>query len=200
MPSKDSSAKTQESTLDIVRPPAPPSEGVNFFGMRMAPKAAKIVKGITATGLLGLAAWLLQNFLQLRGLVNLLASRIDLAFLVLCLFVFVWVLTVGARRAFTFRLVAGLLLVTSGVGIDYLVPRPQTISSEARKGELPSRAESEGKARGEPAIRIVIEYLRTDWGKPYNPRTLFMAYYLLNGTPSLSPVDLLAEIKLELVS
>jgi len=46
-----------------------------------------------------------------------------------------------------------------------------------------------------PPVRIDIDYMRTDWGHAYNPRTLLMAYYRLNGTPSLSPIDLWAEIR-----
>jgi hypothetical protein len=38
-------------------------------------------------------------------------------------------------------------------------------------------------------FHVTIDHFRPDWDKPYNPRTLFMAYYLLNGAPTLSPID-----------
>jgi hypothetical protein len=45
-------------------------------------------------------------------------------------------------------------------------------------------------------FRIVISHLRTDWGHPYNPRTLIMAYYLLNKSPRLSPIDLWIDLRI----
>lgn len=43
-------------------------------------------------------------------------------------------------------------------------------------------------------LHISINYLRTDWDKPYSPKTLFMAYYLLNNHPFLSPIDIWVNI------
>lgn len=45
-------------------------------------------------------------------------------------------------------------------------------------------------------LHISIDYIRTEWQRPYSPRTIFMAYYLLNKKPVLSPVDLFAEINI----
>jgi hypothetical protein len=49
--------------------------------------------------------------------------------------------------------------------------------------------------RGNP-LRAVINYIRTDWGHTYNPRTLFMAHYRLDTVPALSPIDMLMNIRL----
>lgn len=43
--------------------------------------------------------------------------------------------------------------------------------------------------------RLVIKYIRTDWGHQYNPRTLIMAYYLVNNQPTLSPIDLWLDLR-----
>jgi hypothetical protein len=64
------------------------------------------------------------EFLQLRGVVNLLASRIDLAFLALSLIVIGLVLTIGWRRRRLLRIVIGIAIIFVTVGIDWLAPKP----------------------------------------------------------------------------
>jgi hypothetical protein len=44
-------------------------------------------------------------------------------------------------------------------------------------------------------FRVVIDYIRTDSGM-YGKRTLFMAYYLLDKLPALSPIDLATKLRI----
>jgi hypothetical protein len=60
---------------------------------------------------LGVAEWLFQNFLQLRGVVDLLASRIDLVFLWLACLAAVWILTAGIKRKTTIRSMIAIALI-----------------------------------------------------------------------------------------
>ena len=93
---------------------------------RVTPRQAAFIKIGAATPILAVAGWLLQNFLQLRGVVNLLASRVDLGFLAVCLFLVVWVLTIGLPRKEMWRLIFGVIIVLVAIGIDRLAPLPTT--------------------------------------------------------------------------
>ena len=75
--------------------------------------------------LLGFVGWLLQNFLQLRGVVDLLASRIDLVFLWGCLFVVGWILTINVQRKGFARIVIGIFLGAVVYGLDMWAPKPK---------------------------------------------------------------------------
>jgi hypothetical protein len=98
---------------------------------------AVIAKGGIAILLLGTAEWLFQNFLQLRGIVNLLASRIDLALFGLTLMAILWVLTVGIARKAPLRLI-GALVVTGGcTWLDWSAPRlPNPNESAAQQPSI----------------------------------------------------------------
>src|ERR1700731_792588 len=77
--------------------------------------AVQVIKTVIKAGvilaLLSWAGWSLQNFLQLRGVVNVLASRINLVFLFVALFSAGWMLTVGFRRKALWRVFFGLILL-----------------------------------------------------------------------------------------
>jgi hypothetical protein len=71
--------RKQEENKQIVRSePSTVQTAVRIHHDRIPAKYTPYVKGVVGLSLLGFAGWLLQNFLQLRGVVNLLASRIDL--------------------------------------------------------------------------------------------------------------------------
>jgi hypothetical protein len=53
---------------------------VQMWRWRVTPKMAALIRAGMAIPAIGVAGWLLQNFLQLRGVVNLAASRVDLFF------------------------------------------------------------------------------------------------------------------------
>jgi len=76
--------------------------------------------------LLGLTGWLLQNFLQLRGVVNLIASRIDLGFLFLALVLFGWLITSASECRKLYRTVTVILCLFIVVGLDIWAPKPQS--------------------------------------------------------------------------
>lgn len=86
--------------------------------------------------LLGFAGWLLQNFLQLRGVVNLIASRIDLSFLFLTLVLFGWLIT--SRKLYRSATVILCLFVVTG--LDVWAPKP--VSSFKRPAPLAPIAKS----------------------------------------------------------
>jgi hypothetical protein len=74
---------------------------------------------------IAVAGWLVQNFLQLRGVVNLTASRVDLAFIVLALFVAGFALTIGWRHKRIWRLAIFVFLAMGAFVVDHSVPKPQ---------------------------------------------------------------------------
>jgi hypothetical protein len=89
----------EDDSREIVRkgevlPPAPIAEEINFWRRRQV--------RVYGSGLflLGIAAWLGQNFFQLRGYVNLLASRIDLycAAALVVLWIWIWARNIAAPK------------------------------------------------------------------------------------------------------
>jgi hypothetical protein len=78
---------------------------------------------------LGVAGWLLQNFLQLRGFVNLLASRIDLAFMALCMLAVGCAITIGLRRKRLWRILILVGLIVCALAVDNWAPKPVTAHS-----------------------------------------------------------------------
>lgn len=124
---------------------------VQVWRWRVTPKAATIVKGAAALTLLGVAGWLLQNFLQLRGVVNLLASRIDLAFLAVVVFLAGCAMTMGLRHKKGWRIVIGIAVAIAALLVDVVAPKPANVTSAqtAATKEANSRAisESEGTAK-----------------------------------------------------
>ena len=104
---------------------------VQIWRWRVTPNNARLIKFGAVLPALAFAGWLLQNFLQLRGVVNLLASRIVLGVLALCIFFVVCVLTIGLERKLTWRLVVGVVIVLLTLGTDRLAPIPQLQMSPA---------------------------------------------------------------------
>jgi len=89
-------------------------------------RAFKTTRVVGVGGLIVLAGWLFQNFLQLRGVVNLLLSRVDLLLIVLCLFAIACALTMGFRRKRLWRIVALCLLIFSALAVDWILPKSAT--------------------------------------------------------------------------
>lgn len=112
---------------EILPPPRGP-ELVQIWGWRVNPKMARAIKVGTALPLFAVAGWLLQNFLQLRGIVNLTASRIDLALLALCIFGVVCLWTIGSHRKRKSRIALGIAIFIIAFVIDWLAPKPQVTS------------------------------------------------------------------------
>lgn len=102
---------------------------VQVWRWRVTPKAATIIKGAATLSLLGVAGWLLQNFLQLRGVVNLLASRIDLAFLAVIVFLAGCALTIGLPHKKAWRMVIGIAVAIVALLVDLVAPKPTNVTT-----------------------------------------------------------------------
>ena len=128
----------------------PPSdhESVQIWHWHVPRKAWKAIKFVSVVSLLSFAAWLFQNFLQLRGVVNLLASRVDLAILGLCLLFALYVLTIEWQRKGTFRIAIGLAIVAAVFGIDWLAPKPNAPQADKSGRNTPSNVPSAAAAEG----------------------------------------------------
>jgi hypothetical protein len=95
------------------------------------PTVVKAVKAGSALVLFGFAEWAFQNFLSLRGVVDLLASRIQLLILAACLTGIVCIVTSGTSRARRYRIL-GLLVSFGVVGfLDWWAPKPNDSSGRA---------------------------------------------------------------------
>jgi hypothetical protein len=123
------------SNLPEFIPPQNQIASVPVLRWRVTPKIASALKIGAAVPLLGVAGWLLQNFLQLRGVVNLLASRIDLVLLAIFLFGGACVLTIGMQRRRVWRVVAFIVIALAAAGIDLWAPKPLIQSGSS----LPTR-------------------------------------------------------------
>ncbi len=128
---------------EILPPERNDSGTVQFWRWSVSARKAKAIRLALAIPSLGLAGWLLQNFLQLRGVVDLLASRIDLAFLWLALTIAGCAAVAGVFRRQ--KLIAGIVAFISlaiVVGLDWWAPKPNSSPStelfmECDLGELP---------------------------------------------------------------
>lgn len=97
---------------------------VRMWWWQVQPKTARIIKIGAALPAIGCAGWLFQNFLQLRGVVNLTASRIDLALLALCIVFVAYVMTVGSPHKIKLRAILFSIIACLGVAVDLITPKP----------------------------------------------------------------------------
>lgn len=121
----------------------PPAEQdlIKVWRWRVLPKYIPIIKFAGMVPALGVVGWLLQNFLQLRGVVNVTASRIDLAFLALAVFVAGCAATIGFSHKRIWRVVMGIFIFLVALGVDRLTPKPQpqvAISSPSTQPSSPN--------------------------------------------------------------
>jgi hypothetical protein len=101
--------------------------GIGRLSVSFSKKGFTGIRIVSFASLAGFGAWLFSNFLQLRGVVDLLASRIDLVVLGACLFGMVWILTITMSRKRTLRILAALVVPTVMVGLDMWAPKPGAI-------------------------------------------------------------------------
>jgi hypothetical protein len=95
---------------------------VHTWTIRLSPKQWVVVKVGCVTGLLGFAGWCLQNFFQLRGVVDLAVSRIFLG-LMAASFAVVWFM-ISVRLWTSARIIIGIALpVAVIVGLDAWAPK-----------------------------------------------------------------------------
>ena len=114
-----------------ILPPEPNS--VRFWRWTVTAKQSKNIKIGVSIPCFAIAGWLLQNFLQLRGVVDLRASRIDLAFFAAILFIQVFILTAGSRHTTLYRWIGGLVVVLAVFGLDWWAPKPSRVSCGGKR-------------------------------------------------------------------
>jgi hypothetical protein len=118
----------QEESKQIVRSePSPVQAAVPTLQHRIPAKYLPYVKGAVGLSLLGFAGWLLQNFLQLRGIVNLLASRIDLGFLFLALVSLGCLMTATFKWRKLYWSATVILCLLVVVCLDEWAPKPPLV-------------------------------------------------------------------------
>ncbi|MGA2272771.1 MAG: hypothetical protein ABSH00_04390 [Bryobacteraceae bacterium] len=106
----------------------PPVKTVRIGPWAVTHSSVRVVlKTASAIALLGMAGWFFQNFLQLRGVVDLRASRIDLAFLGGSLLAAGWILTSGLTHKVIVRALIVPLLVAGLWGLDAWAPKPAVV-------------------------------------------------------------------------
>lgn len=108
----------------------PPSQTdlVRVWGWDVPVKTFKVVRAVGVAGLVALTGWLIQNFFQLRGIVNVFLSRVDLFFTALSLFAIVWALTLRMWHKRVLRAVSLALLLALALVVDWQSPKPQAPS------------------------------------------------------------------------
>lgn len=125
----------ESDKLPEILPPSKSITPVNLWRWRVSPKTARVIRIAAATVPLGGAAYWFQNFLQLRGIVNLTASRIDLGLVTLCVLVAAYLLTEGTRCTWTWRIVFSTIIISAAFGIDWWAPKPQIRIEAKMPGE-----------------------------------------------------------------
>jgi hypothetical protein len=107
----------------VVVPDEPP---IHIAGWTIPRQRLKtIARYFSVVGLLGVAGWFIQNFLQVRGVVNLFASRLFLGAAVLFLALAVLALmALWGRPRIWIRILVVLMLIGVGVAVDYCTPKP----------------------------------------------------------------------------
>jgi hypothetical protein len=85
---------------------------------RSIPGSSFLLKTAGVTALFGIAGWLFQTFLQLRGVVDVVASRVVLAFFGCSLFVMVCILTTHLLRRVVYRSFTAFAILLLVFGLD----------------------------------------------------------------------------------
>ncbi len=87
----------------------------------------KAIRAVSSVGLVGFAGWLFQNFLQLRGVVNLEASRIVLGLMWLACFAVACIVTATLKRKLLIRCASGIVLLIGVFWLDAWAPKPTKV-------------------------------------------------------------------------
>jgi hypothetical protein len=104
------------------------------------PSVRPLVKVASLLACISVAGWFFQNFLQLRGFVDLLASRIDLGLMTTAVLIGAWITTTNVRNRNWIRILLVILFVSLAFGIDRWAPKPQPRSDAKIGGETSPRA------------------------------------------------------------
>jgi hypothetical protein len=109
---------------EVLPPEQPQQKSLQLGRWSIPPRTVKAIKYTFIVGILSWVGWSLQNFLSLRGIMNLLASRINLGFIWLGCFVVIWMLTVNVRRKALLRATLAVVLLLTVCGLDWWAPKP----------------------------------------------------------------------------
>jgi hypothetical protein len=110
-----------------ILPPDRTGFQVGRLRIPITPAGRLVIKGAAVLTLFGFAQWLLQTFLQLRGVVDVRASRIALLFLWVSCLAIVMILTVGVTEyKLYWRLGIGSVVTIAVVLLDAWAPKPST--------------------------------------------------------------------------
>src|SRR5690242_3077331 len=96
---------------------------------KRSPAAVRIFRWAAILGLIGWAGWSIQNFLSLRGVVNLLASRISLCIFAVCMIGALWIVAVDLQKKLAWRIIGALILVLVAFFLDWWAPKPTSAST-----------------------------------------------------------------------
>jgi hypothetical protein len=118
--------QSQETHPEIVPEGRTPEGLFRSISTSRNPTKQVIIKGALVLALLGFAWGLFQEFSQLRGWVDLVASRIVLGILGCLCFAICWIATVQVanERRTTVRIILALLLLVAVRGLDAWAPKP----------------------------------------------------------------------------
>src|SRR5258706_11952083 len=109
---------------EILPPEQSQQKSLQLGRWSIPPRTVRVIKYAFIAGILSWVGWSLQNFLSLRGVMNLLASRINLGFIWLGCFVVSWMLSVNVRRKILFRVSIAVVLLLVVCGLDWWAPKP----------------------------------------------------------------------------
>lgn len=126
VPSKDPGSE-QPLQPEVLRPEPP--RGIRAITFSLTPLQTKVVRWAVVGSAVGFAGYWLQNFFQLRGFVDLVASLISLVFIWSGLSLAVWV-ALGGIRSSPWRILCRLLAVsTATIGVfalNHFAKAPQS--------------------------------------------------------------------------
>jgi hypothetical protein len=105
------------------------------------------IRAYSIVGLLGLVGWLFQNFLQLRGVVDVVASRIDLGVMWFAGMAIVAILTVGTKWRSLRGVVFGVFLAIALIGLDSWAPKSKQQMATAMVPAIAQRQASQPEKR-----------------------------------------------------
>lgn len=106
---------------------AKPAKRVSYT-VALSPKQRTVAQLLCGASLASIAGWCFQNFLQLRGVVDLAASRIFLAMAAAAICV-AWLIFTWSRRMFV-KAVGVVFIVSMFIGVDRWVPKPKPVLPE----------------------------------------------------------------------
>ena len=124
----------QEDRKQLI--PSPLQKSVSAsLRIDLSPRQAIVVKFAFITGLLGFSGWCFQNFLSLRGVVDVAASRVFLTLMCVGLLL-AWWITAASFKRFV-KIAISILIIGAIFGIDWWAPKQSRSPSDIKQRFLP---------------------------------------------------------------